>query len=378
LDDAELAAVTRRKSSRKTELLLNAAMAIRSSLAAENKHDLGTRLAVRLLVPHIQVDSDVRITAALVDALEHCCPQSDVEANMLIALCRPLVGRKNIRVLDGCVSIALARYHHFLSDERPGGAIHWLLIGMELESFVLGNEQTEETHDWQRVLSLGVCYRRLVMLCTETSQALLQGLLGDKEGVSLLYAQGKEMLAAYEESELNSFFSPAKALELIVEMAGAISEGKDESIVATNIIACLEQRPTESGTEPSLVPASMIWDLLRLAKGILDRGLASNFGDKLFVAAFDVRGMQVLLEQFTIVTKSLEMEKHISIPVEEAQEMRLALAEGLMKAFVAENATKNASHGRDSKVSVAGIYAADLGKHSRETQELVVSNMIDF
>ena len=72
----------------------------------------------------------------------------DAEANTLLALCRKLVERKNVRVLNGCVSIALSRYRHFLRDQRPGGAVHWLLTGMELESLVLcnGTKRTGKQH----------------------------------------------------------------------------------------------------------------------------------------------------------------------------------------------------------------------------------------
>ena len=125
------------KYSLKTELLLSASFSIRSSLATEGHHDLGTRLSVRLLLPHVKIDGDVRVTANLVDVLEHHSPQTDAEANTLLSLCRSLVERKNVRVLDGCVSSALARYRYFLQDQRPGGAVHWLLAGMELESLVL-------------------------------------------------------------------------------------------------------------------------------------------------------------------------------------------------------------------------------------------------
>ena len=77
-----------------TELLIGASSSIRSSLAVENHHDLGTRLAVRLLLPHVEIDSALRITASLVDTLEHHSPKSDAEANSILSLCRKLIDRK--------------------------------------------------------------------------------------------------------------------------------------------------------------------------------------------------------------------------------------------------------------------------------------------
>jgi hypothetical protein len=365
----------------KTELLLNASFAIRSSLATEGHHDLGTRLAVRLLLPHVEIDADLRITANLVDTLEHHSPQTDAEANTLVSLCHKLVERKNVRVLDGCVSIALSRYQHFLRDQRPGGAVHWLLKGMELESLVLCNG-TKRTGAWQRALSTGVCYRLLVTYCMETSNALLKGLLGDEEGAALLYARGQQMVTAQEESEMAAFIPAVKVLEHIVIMAEAIAERKDDSLVASSIVACLEERANDEdeGVVSSLARSSMHWGLLRLAKDILDRNTQRERLEELhlYTASFDVRGMQVLLERFTVMTSSREMERLKAVSAEETQKIRLALGEGLMRAFVAENVTKKIASSRVPKVSVTGIYASDLGKVSREKQEFVVQKMLDF
>jgi hypothetical protein len=365
----------------KTELLLNASFAIRSSLATEGHHDLGTRLAVRLLLPHVEIDADLRITANLVDTLEHHSPQTDAEANTLVSLCHKLVERKNVRVLDGCVSIALSRYQHFLRDQRPGGAVHWLLKGMELESLVLCNG-AKRTGAWQRALSTGVCYRLLVTYCMETSNALLKGLLGDEEGAALLYARGQQMVTAQEESEMAAFIPAVKVLEHIVIMAEAIAERKDDSLVASSIVACLEERANDEdeGVVSSLARSSMHWGLLRLAKDILDRNTQRERLEELhlYTASFDVRGMQVLLERFTVITSSREMERLKAVSAEETQKIRLALGEGLMRAFVAENVTKKIASSRVPKVSVTGIYASDLGKVSREKQEFVVQKMLDF
>lgn len=377
----------------KTELLLNAAFAIHSSLGIEGHQDVGTRLTVRFLLPCIKIDSDVRITATLVNTLEHHAPKTDAEANVLLALCRKLVERKNVRVLDGCVSICLARYRYYLQDQRPGGAVHWLMVGMEFESLVLGSNNNSSSNNkkgtnkeaaganWQQALESGVCHRLLVTYCLETSRGLLKGLLGEEEGVSLLYGRAKEMITtALEESDFSSFLRPAKALEHILVIAEAIAEKKDESIVASSIVACLEEQPNEDddGVVSSLARSPMHWDLLRLAKGILEQSVQSDgLQEKQdYNAFFDVHGMQVLLERFTVIAAAREMEGQ-PLPSEAVREMRLALGEGLMRAFVAENGIKKAHNGA-SKVSVSGIYASDLGKYSREKQELVVSKMLDF
>ena len=365
----------------KTELLLNASFAIRSSLATEGHHDLSTRLSVRLLLPYVKINGDLRVTAAVAETLEHHSPQTDAEANTLLSLCHKLVERKNVRILDGCIAIVLARYRHFLHDQRPGGAVHWLLTGMELESLVLC-DGSKRTGAWQRALATGICYRLLVTYCLETSQTMLKGLLGDEEGISIVYTQAKDMVVAQEESTLSPFVPAVKVLEHLVIMAEAIVEQQDEAIVASSIVACLEERANDEddGVVSSLARSSMHWDLLRLAKGILDRtvqrdGLQEK---KTYAAAFDVRGMQVLLERFTILMASREMEKQKPVSTEETQQIRLALGEGLMRAFVAENVSKKMASNKNPRASVSGICAADLSKFSREKQELVVEKMLEF
>lgn len=379
----------------KTELLLDAAFAIHSSLGMEGHQDLGTRLTVRFLLPCIKVDSDVRITATLVNTLEHHAPKTDAEANALLALCRTLVERKNVRVLDGCVSICLARYRHYLKDQRPGGAVHWLMVGMEFESLVLGCRKTKSSTsnskkgttkettaaNWQQALESGVCHRVLVCYCLETSQGLLKGLLGEEEGVSLLYGRAKEMIAtAIEESDFSSFLRPARALEHILIIAEAIAEKKNESVVASSVVACLEEQPNEddNGVVSSLARSSMHWNLLRLAKGILERSGQKKglHGKQEYEAFFDVRGMQVLMERFTVIAASREMEGE-PLSSKDLQDMRLTLGDGLMSAFVAENGIKKAHNGAP-KMAVTGVYSPDLGKYSREKQQLVVAKMLDF
>jgi hypothetical protein len=382
LHDAQMILDPSENYSVKSELLLNAAFALRSSLATEGQHDLGARLAVRLLVPYVKTGDDVEIAAAIVNTLEHHAPETDAEANTILALCLKLVERKSVRVLDGCISIVLARYRHFLSDQRPGGAVHWLLKGIELESLVLC-DGPQRTGAWQETLSTGVCYRLLVAYFQELSQSLLKCLLGDEEGASLQFASAKEMVAAaQEEAEIASFIPAVKVLEHFVGMAEAIAARKDEALVARSIVACLEERANdeEGGVVSSLARPSMHWDLLRLAKGILDRNAQRDrlHERQSYSAPFDVRGMQVLMERFTLMIASREIEKSKPISEAETSKMRLALGDGLMRAFVAENASKKAALRTGRKVSIAGIHSSDLGKYSREKQEMVVEKMLDF
>jgi hypothetical protein len=381
LTDSQAMPIPEAEDSLQTELLLNASFAIRSSLAAEGLCDLGTRLSVRLLLPYVQLGGDEQITATVGETLEHHTPQSDAEARTLLSLCRGLVERKNVRVLDGCVSITLSRYRHYMEDQRPGGAVHWLLTGMELESLVLCDNS--DSGLWQRELESGVCYRILVTSCMETTRSLLIGLLGEEEGVSLVYARAQEMVSAHKESKIASFVPAVKVLSHVVAMAEAIVERKDQSLVASNIVACLEEKANDEddAVVSSLARSSLHWDLLRLAHLTLDRHMERDGLDNKQVcsASFDVRGMQVLLERFTVIAASRDVERLKPLSAEETSKMRLALGNGLMRAFVAENAKKKrVMPTKAGAASVAGICAADLGKYSRDKQEKVVELMLDF
>lgn len=336
-------------------------------------------MVVRLLLPHIKLESDLRITATMVDAMEHHYPQTDEEASALLEMCRKLVERKNIRVLDGCISIVLARYRYFLADGRPGGAVHWLLVGIELEAKALFGDK--RTGSWQRALATGVCHRLLVTYCMKTSDILLKGMLGEGEGVSLYFAQGKEICTACDESEMADFIPAVKVLSHVVTMAEAIAERKDDALVASSIIACLEERANDDdGVVSCLARSTMHWNLIRLAKLVLDRNSEREGMEEmhLHTASFDVRGMQVLLERLTVFTSILDMEGLKPSSSEDLQQIRLAFAEGLMRAFVAENAMKKSSFRKTPQISLVGVYAAELGKVSREKQELVVQNMLEF
>jgi len=98
----------------------------------------------------------------------------------------------------------------------------------------------------------------------------------------------------------------------------------------------------------------------------------------LHTASFDVRGMHVLLERLTILLATYDMMGQPNPGEEIVYQTRLTFAEGLMRAFVAENAMKQSNYINRPRKSVDGVYAANLGKLNRERQELVVQSMLDF
>ena len=164
-----------------TELLLSASEAILSSLSS-SEPDLGVRLSTKLLLPYVKPNGDVRITATLGETLTRYGPSADSEAKVLLGLCHDLVGRKSRRVLDGCISMIMYRYQHYLSDQRPGGAVYWLLEGIELEALMFATtDGRRHENAWQTALASGVCGTLLCSTCDTVSQSLLRGLASDEE-----------------------------------------------------------------------------------------------------------------------------------------------------------------------------------------------------
>lgn len=372
------------------ECTIHSASAIRASFAVEaevaskdptvsqDQRDVGARLAVQLLLPFIKVGSSVRYTATLVDILEHHFPESDIEANNLLSLCQRLVERKNIRVLDGCDSICLARYLHYKNENKAGAAVRWLVKGIELEALLLCGPN--RTGAWQSSLFHGMCFRKLIADCLETAQSMLKYLIGDEEegSASLMYERAREMISEQEGSPLTPFFSAVKVLGFVADMAKATSERSENKSIASAIVECLKESPNDedSGTVSSLAPPCMHWDLLRLATLMLERDASK--GDTEATASFDVNDMSVLLAAFTMNVEYMKMENRLeSVPSESLHKMRLAIAEGLKRSYIAENATKAAPSVRPAKLSAEGKYGAKFDNYSREVQELAVQNMLD-
>ena len=364
------------------ELLLNAVFSLRASFSVEEgQEDVGTQLSVRMLLPHIRPRADPRLAAMLADTLEHHTPKSDAEADALLLLCSDFVERKSVQALDGCISVVLSRYQHYEKEQRPAGAINWLLKGIELEALLYCDQSKEGTSAWQEQLSSsGVCYRLLNTICLHTAQSLLKCLLREEDSIALTHVRGEEIVIELEKSNLMSYVPAVRLLDHIVAITTSSAEHPDEALIADHIISCLadERNDEDDGVVSSLARSSMHWDLLRLAHQILERR-----ADMDFTAPFDVRGMQVLMERFTTVLACREVErvKTELASQEDIQAMRLSFSNGLMKAFVAENAQKKLSSSANRSTdttSVADICAADLGKYSRDKQEKVVERMLDF
>lgn len=347
----------------KLEYLTEASSSIISSLA-ESQPGVGARQAIRLLLPYATQKGNISIVAAISEILEHQAPQTDAEARSLLALCRPLVERKSVRILDGCTGVALYRYRWYLEKQQPGGGIDWLLNGIELESLVY----TTPTQ--------GSCYRTLTVACNEASDYLMQCLNGIAKIDRSAYLIVQAMVAALREAQFDTNTIPAvREVNAVLPIFDSMLKTVDYEQAASQIVTLLKERKVEkSGTCCVLARASMHWPLLRVATMIFDKE-----EEEVFTAAFDKDGVCVLsdhLMQFeSIATGALERG-----PTEkEVCDLRAALGRALARAFVAENATKKLHRvsPRCKHESINGILSTGLGKRPLTLQEDVVRSMLD-
>jgi hypothetical protein len=326
-----------------TDLLLSAADAIVSSHSS-SRADVGTRLAVGLLLPHARPQGDLRITAALAEIIAHHSPGTDAEAKLLLDLVHPLVAKKSLRVVDGCVNLVLSRYQRY-DGTAAAGAVYWLLRGVELER--------EAYHS----MEVGSCSRLLVTSCVTTSSTLLSGLVGDNENLGTTFMKAKDMATSIREDDLDLCDVREVAVLLhIADLATAIVEKRGDDVVASHISACLADGLRNDGAVHVLAHSSMHWTLLRLAYVILNKNEES--------APFDVAGMEVLLLRLT------ELGNH-------EPKMRLAFAKGLMRAHVTGNAKLKTSMTSTSS-HLDGAVSSKLTLYSPADQERIVANMLDM
>mmetsp|Transcript_17544 Transcript_17544/g.23043 ORF Transcript_17544/g.23043 Transcript_17544/m.23043 type:complete len:299 (+) Transcript_17544:3-899(+) len=295
-----------------------------------------------------------------------------------------------MRVLDGCVGLCLSRYKYYMADQRPGGAIHWMLKGVELERLIYSANASSDgddlaVSDWQHVLASGVCGKFVVADCLKTSKALLRLLLDEtSQDLSRIFQTAKEMVASIREGEMYARTIPeVKLLFHVHDIGCAYVEKEGNESVASSIVACLEEipDPDDDGVVTVLAHPSMHEDLLALAQVILtqDQDQHATGGKAVkYKSSFDVNGIHILLRRFTQIT--LEEGKD----TESTHAMRLALCNGLQRAFVAENAQlqTNTNNGFAAESSGfasvrGGVRSTKLASCGHEEQELIVEMMLE-
>lgn len=357
-----------------TELLLSASEALLSSLSS-SEPDLGVRLSTQLLLPFSKPNGDVRIIATLGKTLEHHGPSTDAEARVLLDLCRNLVARKSRRVLDGCVNLILFRYQYYLSQQNFGGAVHWLLKGIELECLLYATTDGRKVERaWEIVNASGVFGTLLCSTCLTTAQSLLAGLVEDGDensSVGQYYARAQEAVDSIQEddpSQLAHKISEVKLLTLVCGIAHTVTDtaGDGDSAIAKNIVSCLEERGNvdDRGVVAPLAHYAMYLDLLSLGCRILNRDEAQS------EASFDVQGIRLLMATFVKLSSGSKE------PLPNEMSTRLVLGKGLERAFVAENAKRQEYRMPKHHGQLGSAHSSKLSSYSHSDQEKIVQMML--
>lgn len=345
------------------------------------------------LVPLQEQDNKVVVISTIANILEHHAPDTNSDARTLLSLCRPLVEEhKSSRILDGCVSLVLYRFREHIRQRRPGEGMHWLVIGLEMESLILSACPEQ-----------GSCYRAMARACQTTVINLLQSL--DKnytvdESTLKEMETAREMVTSLKDSSSSAPVSDkfirnireVRQLDCVLSMFNALIQGGSENFAhaATDLVLCLQYNKdndnNSNGGSIPLLPYSMHWPLLQVAGSILaeeelkireEDGLCTETNTALAaVSAFSKEGIVVLMEclnQICLMESDFPSEK-------DADELRAALAKALARAFLVENSKKQKQGFSPpwATESIRGKLSVNLARYETNSQERVVQKMLDY
>jgi len=347
-----------------TELLLLASHSIPSSFSTQNHSEVGVRLATRLLLPFAfpptpsfsskkDDSSFLRITHQLATILDTHMPNNDADTKHLLKLVTPLIVKHGSKVmLDACENLIRCRFQYYMKDNRPGGAIYWLLRGMELNALLPrtqnDGEKQKNNKEQQRyysgvVSSNSPSKRHFTLFCTSTASNLLKALVANTSvnDVVCYLNIAQEIIQSIQDddekidNEMNdtattgkehiristivSHYREVQLLHCIVNIALGMMKQKDKE-VGVHVIRCLEERvlateeerfhgTTNNSAVLTLAHPIMYDDLLCLAYAILegeeelesgaiaeeDDGSSTNTT----ATAFNVHGIHILMARLS-------------------------------------------------------------------------------
>lgn len=346
----------------KCSALCEAASSIVSSYSDSNP-DLGIQFAVRLLKPIAMRGGCPELLGRIGSILLHYCPSTDQFGRTLISLCRPLVVKKSVEVLEGCCDIfyCLFRKHMDRGEGCLGTA--FLLDGIELESLIFVQP------------NLGTCYKALSTACHGASLHLLQSMVADMRQKNVLNPsicrKALSMQKAFESHSVDTSKIPdAMQLVCILGVFESMLQGHLRSI-GDQIAFSLESNLNQAtGTVTSSSALSLHWMLLQVALGLLQyRATQSITSDKVF-PAFNKKGTSLLLRTLNRIEAS-----PTTLPRQELIEMTKAFSLGLAMSLDEENTQKR--HTRDyyadmEKDGANGVRSVHLHMCDAVTKERVV------
>jgi hypothetical protein len=346
---------------RKTEFLSEAAYAIVSSLADRN---LGTPLAVQLLLPYAVREGTIEIVSAIADLVERYVPGSDAEAIEIMSLCRPLVDMKSIQVLDACSSIALCRYRQHSAKEQVRDAVHWLIAGIDLEDKLLP------------LLDQGSCFRAMLVECFKATKKLVEALAnshGDEEPEEPTAEHAfAEALAEEFEGHNYSVVPEAQVLKAVLALYNAIiMKQSSDGQLSTLFIACFESRDFE-GVRSQQARPPFHKDLLQIAQNMLaleQDDLGHTEGDDVVetqLSTFGKDGVVTVMERLVQLSAQADI-----LPTE-------LLVNACARSIRAENAKKKTVQAPERWREIYKMRSCNIEMETMADQESLVQHMLDY
>lgn len=280
-------------------------------------------------------------------------------------------------MLDACDSLALTRFIFYKKRQDMNSAIYWLLRGINCASSMKPiadiNGQSQVIQDFM----LTSCFRHLVNYCEITTNSIMAELVDysssiDSPDSSVLLCtlrSTKNIVTTILEDECAPIISSKSYVALLVQVVdlGLNFVNGDHLSSAKVIIKCLQDELDEENTVTTLAHPSLYGHFLSLAFDIMESEDNSTFIANVTsnTPAFDVHGLHMLLTRFT---QGFSVENKLvsygSLREDITMKgMRLALANGLMRAFIQEN-SKNAE-----KTEIESI--SDEEKIEREVESML-------
>ncbi|GAX10629.1 hypothetical protein FisN_14Lh136 [Fistulifera solaris] len=335
---------------RRIDFLCDAADAIRSSLARTEHGDLGVQLSVRLLLPFSEEE---RIRTWVADILEHYAPTTERYARAMVSLVRPLIERKSLQILDATATMLLSLYRPCMERLDFATAVWVLWEGVELESLVLKENR-----------ALGACSRALSLLCIDTVETILRLALAVSETEVTRLADAKVVGEAVVEALGPRIQDIPEAMWLMHSMDLVASLDQNDEKMNDSILQLLEG---DSKNGVGLL-RTWHWHVMRIAQQAIEADIAK----------LDTKCIRVLMERFIQLSEYAELHSSNSFmdPATIAS-IETALAHGLAKAFMFENAKKAKKQQDGDSDSRSNINTSNMHRYSLDVQQRLVEELLD-
>jgi hypothetical protein len=353
--------LTKKCAFRKNDFLCEAAFAIVSSLSANDcaYSDIGTQLAVRLLVPYAIEQKNSRIISTIANILERYYPSSDHCADTLILCLVPLLDLKSYQILECSSSIRLCSYRRHKRDLNHFGAVYSIMRGIETESKYLPRPE------------LGQCCKLLTGECRQASLVLLNSLVeADTQDHTQLLLLAREFVCGFKSNRLDSMtFYDVTQLERVLYIFENLNSENDGREVGHNIVACLQSTVDNDGVYDSQRCLSWNLPLLHLACTLIDR-----FADR---SAFGVKEINEMMKSLSNLSASIFEMQNISY-------LGRILSKGLSYAIISESQINGKEKiSRDTllnqcNISSSRLRSANIDEFSAGIQEQTIRKMLDF